>query len=231
MIYHRSIFSHGYIWLTRFRYRRGHGIQSPSAFQFVNTVIHETTPYYSYEWLSGLYKQARSRHRKHLLPKRRYELIFRLANYCMADEIIEAGTHTGMGITYASAARKEATCYILNKDTSSLHNSQLPPAVLKKGSVADLLQETLCAYSGKNRMVIFNCELFSPEESMHSFSILTEHLRPGDCVMISGLQCSKALRNSWKEHGCRTGISFDLYEAGILLVEHSLHTKCYLINY
>ena len=68
-----------FVWLYRFRHRRGYGIHSPWAYSFVRDVILERTPYYDFEKLAALhpwYVRWLFRYRIECL-----QLLFRLANY------------------------------------------------------------------------------------------------------------------------------------------------------
>lgn len=68
-----------WIWVIRFRKRKGYGVHSPFAFSFIRGVVLEQTPYYAYAALAqwhpwwvrwfGLY------------PQKCRRLLFRLANY------------------------------------------------------------------------------------------------------------------------------------------------------
>ncbi len=74
-----QLFRPPWIWLARFRHRRGYGIHSPFAFDFVQGVVLESWHYYAYErlalqhpwWVRLL----------HLRPLACCRLLFRLANY------------------------------------------------------------------------------------------------------------------------------------------------------
>ena len=70
---------HPWIWLLRFRKRKGYGVHSPFAFSFITTVVNERTPFYAYNELRRLHpwwvRAAR------LYPVQCRRLLFRLANY------------------------------------------------------------------------------------------------------------------------------------------------------
>ena len=68
-----------WVWLVRFRKRRGYGIHSPFAYAFVRGVVLETWPYYAYERLARLHPWWVRWFR--LSPLRCRRLLFRLANY------------------------------------------------------------------------------------------------------------------------------------------------------
>lgn len=240
MRYRRSLFNRGFVWLTRFRYRKGYGIQSPSAFHFMNHVIFESTPYYEYERLKEIYQTLRAYEPKWVLPRKRYELIFRIANEIKASEIIEIGTHTGLGSIYASAARKAAHCHILNE--YPIKNEKVPhilaeipaPVRIKSGDIPQLLLEGWAtSVKDSRKLILFNSEFFPATEHPRIIRCLLERVQPGDCILLSGLQQSKELRRLWKRCTVHSpaGLSFDLYEVGILFFKPSLPQKCYLINY
>ncbi|MBQ7181472.1 MAG: hypothetical protein IJR87_09290 [Bacteroidaceae bacterium] len=65
-----------WVWLARFRHRRGYGVHSPFAFRFLQDVVYEKFPYYAYRELdSHLAWSQRLRQRRGL------RLLFRLSNY------------------------------------------------------------------------------------------------------------------------------------------------------
>lgn len=72
-------------WVIRFRKRRGYGIHSPFAFNFVTGVIYENGEYYAFERLRQLYAASP-------LPKKwRLKdclLLFRLANYAHPEKCL-----------------------------------------------------------------------------------------------------------------------------------------------
>lgn len=72
-----------FVWLARFRHRRGYGVHSPFAFRFITDVIYERCPYYAYRELDRalpLSMQMRKRRGLHLL--------LRLANHLQPQTIV-----------------------------------------------------------------------------------------------------------------------------------------------
>ena len=70
----------GVLWVSRAKYCRGFGIQSPWAYRFVRYVINEHWPYYAYDDLRRQYPRLSLRERKLC------ELYLRIANYQQATE-------------------------------------------------------------------------------------------------------------------------------------------------
>lgn len=67
-----------WVWLSRFRYRRGYGVHSPFAYAFIRGVLLETWPYYAYDELERRHPWLE---RKVLTyPVRCRRMLFRVAN-------------------------------------------------------------------------------------------------------------------------------------------------------
>ncbi len=91
--------------LRRYHRSKGHGIHSPFAFSFVLNVLRERLPYYGYEDILALRKQAIKTTRRNWLNHRvisfkNAKLLFRVANYFNPKAILQIGD--GDGITEAS---------------------------------------------------------------------------------------------------------------------------------
>lgn len=70
------LFQNPIVWLRRIRCRKGYGVHSPFAFDFVTNVIYNTEKYYAYEEMDSalrFWQKGRVRSSRHLL--------FRLSNY------------------------------------------------------------------------------------------------------------------------------------------------------
>lgn len=64
-------------WILRFKQRKGYGIHSPFAFNFVTGVIYEQGTYYAYRQLDDERKNCSTRQ----LRRKDYRLLMRLANF------------------------------------------------------------------------------------------------------------------------------------------------------
>lgn len=72
-----------FIWLARFRHRKGYGVHSPFAFRFITDVIYERTPFYAYSELDkALPASMRLRQRRGL------HLLLRLSNHLQPTSIL-----------------------------------------------------------------------------------------------------------------------------------------------
>ena len=83
--------------INRFRHNRGYGVQSPSAFHFVTSVLKEKHLYYSYP---AIEKQAKSgRHATYC------KRLFRIANYLRSQNIVMLAPHKAEAFALTSARR------------------------------------------------------------------------------------------------------------------------------
>ena len=85
------------VWLRRWKYSRGFGVQSPWAYRFIRYVVNEHYPYYAYQDLMERYGY---------LPKRVLKLCrlyFRIANYRGPHTVLSYGTEPDAYKAYMQA--------------------------------------------------------------------------------------------------------------------------------
>lgn len=177
-----------YIWCKRFRHRRGYGVHSPLAFEFITQVIYEKSAYYAYEKL-------RARHER---------LLFRLVNYAQPQLAIEVGDcGAPLFLAKPSARVVEARGDFSLFPTDGM--GEIGFAHLPMG-VADARKW---------------CELLLPRFGVKSL------------LVVDGIHADTERRELWQWllADSRTGISFDLYETGIIMFDLSRIKQSYIVNY
>lgn len=197
------------IWLKRFRHRRGYGVHSPFTYDFITHVIYEKTAYYAYREIE---KQRDSNGRditkeKKLLPKVD-RFLFRLVNRMQPTAIIDAGG-SGKTALYLQAAKKTA--------------SYIPVTSLSDGKSSDKSE----------RMFLY---ISHPDKPQLVEATLEEGIRragQSSVVVIQGIYASAAMKSLWKRAVAdeRTGITFDLYDLGILFFDKSKIKQHYIVNF
>lgn len=90
--------------IYRYRHNRGFGVQSPSAFHFVTSVLKDTHPYYAYPTIERL---ATGRRRASQCKR-----LFRIANYLRSQNIVMLAPHKAAAYALA-AARKNIPVTLL----------------------------------------------------------------------------------------------------------------------
>lgn len=127
-------------WIKRFRHRRGYGIHSPFAFNFVTGVVYETGTYYAYQPLRQRYDLTPS---KHGLRWKDAKFLFRLANFQRpataflqgfgSDGLVQALLNAGCCHTLFLDPSLQASAHMVVMDsswtleTARLHLLALPP--------------------------------------------------------------------------------------------------------
>lgn len=193
-----------FIWLRRFRHRRGYGVHSPFAFGFITDVVYEKTPYYKYEELAAQSLCSRLPRE----PARVLRLLFRLVNYAQPRTLVDAGPETAASL-YLKAG-KEACRYIRMDEAD-----KLPLA----GNVAvDFLY------------------LHHPHRTdfvREAFDVCASRVTPRSLFVIDGIHRSRDMAALWRQiqQDKRTGITFDLYDLGILFFDKRMNKQDYIVNF
>jgi len=163
--YSRSIWNRAFVWIKRFRKRKGYSIQSPWAFSYARDLILSKDQYYAFGSLKGLYNKTRSSK----LPRKRYELLFRLANDMQAKEWALFGGTGELEQAYLKAARSK----IVRRNFASGSFSPFPT---------------------ERCLFLVNTEYLTLKETKDNIAFILAQAGEKDLLVISGLQRSKALR-------------------------------------
>lgn len=197
--------------LKRFRYRRGFGVHSPFAYDFITNVINETGIYYAYKEVEQEWNDAASA-RNHKLPKsvkRLGELIFRLVNRAQPQHIMVCGGHPIIP-NYIKAA----------KPTASLHEIVAEDDAISKISLASA--DFLCVDCAADADKLWSV-----------FNQAANAAQPRSLFVIQNIHSSPSMSACWAKmkEDARVGITFDLYDVGILFFDLSKLKQHYIVNF
>ena len=70
---------HPFVWLKRLRHRRGYGVHSPFAYNFLRDVVYERNHYYAY---ADIEQRLKGNWWQRMCERKRERLLFRLRNWC-----------------------------------------------------------------------------------------------------------------------------------------------------
>lgn len=176
-----------WIWLARFRHRRGYGVHSPFAYAFLRGVILERTPYYPYAPLARLHPWWVRWSRSYPITCRR--MLFRLANYVHPRTIAVIGDRP-IERAYLQAA--------------------VPSAQMTQ-------QQGDFIFVAHNALLHFTLPQM-PTSGM---------------VVAEGIHHDATALAAWKriKDNPQTAVTFDLYDYGIALFDHSVHKQHYKVNF
>lgn len=114
-------------WFRRFRQRRGYGVHSPFAFEWITAVVYnQQAQYYAYAPLSQQHKQWSG-----VLSIKDARLLFRIANHFRAKHILMVGQGLEREKNYLAAARPSAQIVLLSDNQAVeqylAHPTNTPP--------------------------------------------------------------------------------------------------------
>lgn len=197
-----------FIWLSRFRRRCGYGVHSPFAFSLITDVVYEKMPYYAY---SSLKKEQKKKvkdlgWKKGTRKVNRF--LFRLVNRVQPETIVEVGCPS-ISSLYLQAAKPSAG-YLFASDLSELF--------LDAGVPVDFL------YLNDYR---------NPSLMEEVFRICVRRTTVKSVFVLHGIHYSKAMKALWKRLQAdeQVGITFDLYDVGLLFFDKTKIKQHYIVNF
>ena len=199
-----------YTWVSRFRHRRGYGVHSPFAFNFITRVIFERSAYYKYASLRALEKQMKHTRGAEWLyePLRVKKLLFRLVNFAQPATIVDAGRLAASSL-YLKAGCEHAD-YVGAADLSGLF--------LEAGVPVDFL---------------YLHDYRHPDFVEEVFHVCVPRATERSVFVVEGICYSRPMKKLWRkmQADARVGITFDLYDLGILFFDKSKAKQDYIVNF
>ncbi len=224
------------IWLVRFRHRKGYGVHSPFAFGYITRTIYAPLPA---EVKRKLQESRKEMHgitlpkprdytskatglgegihcvAESMLPPKRMEsgrlrtLIYNMVYRTKPESIIIAGSTTDYTLLYIEQAQPDG------------HISFI-------GSGKDLHLQT----TGSVGFAYINAA-DDTEFVRDAFDSIARRATQQTALLINGINASKEMKRLWKEMvgDERSGITFDLYEAGIVLFDKKITKQDYIVNF
>lgn len=200
-----------FIWLSRFRYRCGYGVHSPFAFDLITGVIYQRTPYYKYAELTETQKRLareQSKEWAHAESLKLKRLLFRLVNHAQPHTLVDAGQPTAAAL-YLKAG-KEQTDYTAATDLSELFLE------------ADVPVDFLYLHDYRR-----------PEFVKEVFRLCAMRTSPASLFVVHGIRYTAAMYRLWQQmqQDEQVGITFDLYDVGLIFFDRSKQKQHYIINF
>lgn len=199
-----------WIWCRRIRHSAGFGVQSPTDFFLITSVMYEKRPYYAYQALS-------EEHYDSLLPHYRTKinrLLFRMINYTQPKNLLEVGQDNGEAFQYMCSAKK-------GMDTFYIRSHECQVALKQLGSKLEEWKLLGCLHIGHT--------LYYKEV----FEAALPYMKPGSWMIIGGIHATKDRERWWKElqKDERTVITYDLYDVGFVFFEEKRYKENYIVNF
>ena len=193
------------VWAMRCRHSRGFGVQSPWAYSFIRYVINEHYPYYAYKSLEGLHVgQA-------WLSRKLSRLYFRMSNHLQPRCVVNFGRRADVFSDYVKAGCRSSS--VISMDSwvnGGAHEDRLADFPL-----IDFARFEPCA----------GCK--------EAYMAALARVGAGSMFVVEGIHTSRSGRELWAEvmRDGRTGITFDLYDLGIIFFDRTKIKQHYLVNF
>ena len=190
-----EIVKRGFIWLRRFRHRKGYGVHSPFAFSFITRVVYEKGPYYKYD----LFKQLPS---SRLESTKIAKLLFRLVNYQQPNQLFYQTNGSDISSLFRWA--KSDVQIFGNMDNS--YNLDLAYIALTPDQ-SDKLMDVI--------------------DQIHPY------LHDQSMLIVYGIGYNREMKKCWTQiiADPKSGITFDLYDVGIVFFDKTKNKQDYIVNF
>lgn len=199
-------------WFRRCGLSRGFGVQSPSAYSFIRYVVNEHYPYYAY---------AELKDRLDSLSRREHKfgrLLFRLANFWQPD-VRYTDAYKYLPYLYAGCHRSEV------KDLSDFADD-----ATKINGWGKTEDSPKTSFSSQSSLVVL--DLLTYDISRIATEILPL-CTPKTMLVLLNMQNRKKVIEEWLkiQDSAYTGITYDLYYAGIIFFDKSIYKQHYEVNF
>lgn len=240
------------------RHRKGFGVHSPYVFSFLNDVVYEKNPYYSYDNIEQLRKRllsdkssfpieptgtgtrketSVSREVKSSSSKKRYsQLLLRLALHTKAKNIIELGTNMGLGTLYlASSGAKTYTfeaqkpfVRIARKNFDSLGYDNI---TIVEGNIDTTLPSLLKTIDKTDMAFIDANHRYEPAKRY--YGLLKNSISKDGIIVIDDPYHSPEMKALWREviDDRDVSLTIDLFQMGIAVFKEGLPKQHYTVAF
>ena len=239
----------------RLRYRKGHGVHSPFAYNFIVNVIEEKLPYYVFEDIEKRrfellenkdaieYRSSKGVLKKKTIAEitlretqsdKYGALLFRLVNFLQCRLVLQIGASTGIMSLYVASSRKDTHCIVLEdrKELVSIVQKQcdalnLNNVKVEQGEYLNAIENVVQEQDYFD--LIFLNTARNPELTRN---ILDKHIRTRFLV-IDGIRRNNKTKALWKTvmDNPHAKITIDLYYLGIALFEEKFYKKHYKVHF
>lgn len=214
-------------WCRRFRHRCGYGVHSPSDFFLITSVVYEKTPYYAFQILHY------DREDMEALPHYREKadrLLFRMVNYWQPASMLEIGTGSGIETRYMAEAKHVPLLTLDEKGKGQVAHflASYEQVDYCTGDVLRLLDDAL---GGKECPQLVH--IGHTPHYKEAFERLLPRVTERTCVIVGAPYATRVKKKWWKQvvADSRTGVTFDLYDIGIVFFDKKRVKEHRVVNF
>lgn len=242
------------------RYRKGHGVHSPFAFNLITKVIEEKCLYYSFQDIERLrklllnneqiityqdrHKPGKIRRRtvaeivkREAIKPKQGALLFRLTNYFKSQRILQLGPSIGLSTLYLTSYATNLKCIAIEKTpelgiiAGDILKHSNNPIDLRIGDYYELLPQALKDL-GSVDFVFFNTGS-EQQNNEQLFNTCMNSISDDTVFVFDGIKVNGKMRKFWKKICAdqRVSITVDLYSMGLVFFNKRLHKRNYIVYF
>ena len=221
------LFRRPWIWLSRFRQRKGYGVHSPFAYSFIRGVVLESSAYYAYADLAPLHPWWVRWFR--LYPMQCRRLLFRLANFAeprtvelrTADEV--AAKYIRAAVPRAEVRRKEGA---IPGEVRRKEGAMSGEVRRKEGGLAAVPEGSPEGREAADFVLV-------GKEWLEEAAAVAARMPERGMLVCEGIHESARAKEIWRtiREAPHTGVTFDLYTYGVAFFNPKLHKQHYKVNF
>lgn len=223
-----------WVWCKRFRNRCGYGVHSPFAFNLITWVIYEKYPFYAYDRLKKIRKELKGIAYKNSLNTEKVDkLLFRLVNEMQPKFILEVGTQSGLSTLYMASANTKADVITFDiQQNEGPFSGKFFAPYHKIISLSGDVEGLVTSYINTATQIDFvHFNRRKPEPKIYEQLFSKTHT--DSLFVIEGIHDSKCMQEWWSElvKDEHTGITFDLYDLGLIFYDKTKIKQHYIVNF
>ena len=221
------LFRRPWIWLSRFRQRKGYGVHSPFAYSFIRGVVLESSAYYAYADLAQLHPWWVRWF--HLYPMECRRLLFRLANFAEPRTVVlrtedeVAARYVRAAVPRAEVRRKEGGMpgEVLRKE-----GAMSGVVRRKEGGLAAVPEGSPEGREAADFVLV-------GKERLEEAAAVAARMPERGMLVCEGIHESRRAKEIWRtiREAPHTGVTFDLYTYGVAFFNPKLHKQHYKVNF
>ena len=221
------LFRRPWIWLSRFRQRKGYGVHSPFAYSFIRGVVLESSAYYAYADLAPLHPWWVRWFR--LYPMQCRRLLFRLANFAeprtvalrTEDEV--AAKYIRAAVPRAEVRRKEGA---MSGEVRRKEGGMPGEVRRKEGGLAAVPEGSPEGREAADFVLV-------GKERLEEAAAVAARMPERGMLVCEGIHESRRAKEIWRtiREAPHTGVTFDLYTYGVAFFNPKLHKQHYKVNF
>lgn len=242
------------------RYRKGHGVHSPFAFNFITKVIDERAAYYCEDAIEltrkkigypertvcipGIKEQSKQEIsireviEKMAIKPKNGALLMRMTNYFKPKNILQVGEAVGFSTLYLAAYASDVRVLVLEEHParaalcrSVFEKHKAGNISLREGAYNNTLPQALREI-GRVDFVYLDF-LNSTELNTYVVEQCFPCLHDKSVLVVAGIKAAKEKKEFWKQLCFRpeVRVTVDVYEFGIIFFDKKLHKRNYIVSF